>query len=116
MAPDDSSYDSAVHLLHGDVKVNDRYLPQFLTIHIKASKKDLLRRGVTVYIGRATEKLCPVAEILNYMVRRGSSCGPFFKFSDGRLLTLELFIKVVRSVLDQANINSAQYMGHSFRR
>ena len=87
MAPDDSSYDPTVHLSHGDVKVNDRDSPEFLTIHIKASKTDLFRRGggggggwwVTVYIGRVTEELCPVAAILNYMVRRGSSFGLFFK-------------------------------------
>ena len=115
MAPDDSSYDPAVHLSHGDVKVNDRDSPQFLTIHVKASKTDPFRRGVTVFVGRATVQLCPVAAILNYMVRRGPSVGPFFKFSDGRLLTRERFVKAVRSALDRANINSAQYAGHSFR-
>ena len=89
--------------------------PQFLTIQIKASKMDLFRQGVTVYIGRATEELCPVAAILNYMVRRGSTSGPFFKFSDGRLLTRERFVKVVRTALDHAGIQSAHYTGHSFR-
>ena len=115
VSPGDSSYDPTVHLSHGDVKVNDRDSPQFLSIHIKASKTDPFRRGVTVYIGRATEELCPVAAILNYMVRRGSSSGLFFKFSDGRLLSRERFVKAVRSALDRANINSAQYAGHSFR-
>ena len=57
----------------------------------------------------------PVAAILNYMVRQGSSSGPFFKFSDGRFLTRKRFVKAVQSALEQANINSAQYAGHSFR-
>ena len=57
MPPDDSSYDPAVHLSHGDV--SDRDSPQFLIIHIKASKTDPFRRGVTVYIGRTTEELGP---------------------------------------------------------
>ena len=115
VVPDDTCYDSASHLSYGDVKINNRESPQFLTIQIKASKTDPFRQGVTVYIGRATEELCPVAAILNYMVRRGSTSGPFFKFSDGRLLTRERFVKAVRTALDHAGIASAHYAGHSFR-
>ena len=56
-----------------------------------------------------------VAAVLDYMVRRGSSPGPFFTFADGRPLTRECFVKAVRGAMDQAGIDSSRYTGHSFR-
>ena len=113
--PDDTSYDKAIHLSYGDVALNDRDSPQFVVIRIKASKTDPFRRGVSIFIGRASEELCPVAAILDYMVRRGPSPGPFFRFNDGRSLTRDRFVKAVRAALNRVGIESARYAGHSFR-
>ena len=115
VVPSDSGYDASTHLSFGDVKVNSVVSPQYLEVRIKASKTDPFRHGVTVFLGRTATDLCPVAAILDYMVRRGSERGPFFSFANGSLLTRERFVSRVRSALTSAGFDSSQYAGHSFR-
>ena len=52
---------------------------------------------------------------LDYMVRRGTTAGPFLIFSDGSFLTHERFVQEVRLALDQIGLDSSNYTGHSFR-
>ena len=108
-------FDPACHLAQGDVRVNNNQDPQFVVVRIKASKTDPFRQGTSVYLGRTHNELCPVAAILGYMVRRGSSEGPFFTFEDGRRLTRERFVVEVRRTLTELGYNCALYAGHSFR-
>ena len=60
VVPSDSAYDPAVHLSQGDVRVDNTANPQYLEVHLKVSKTDPFRLGVTVYLGRSHAKLCPV--------------------------------------------------------
>jgi len=113
--PSASGYDSSVHLSQGDVRVDNTARPQYLEVRIKASKTDPFRKGVSVYLGKGCEDLCPVTAILNYMVQRGSVAGPFFQFSNGNVLTRERFVTAVRSALAATGFNSSHYAGHSFR-
>ena len=69
---------------------------------MKASKTDLFRQGVTLFIGVLGGTLCPVSAVLNYMVERGSSPGPLFTWDDGQYLTRESFVARVRSTLSTA--------------
>ena len=57
-----------MHLSVGDIKINDRKKPSFLEVRIKASKTDVFRRGVTIYLGVTGVDICPVAAILSYMI------------------------------------------------
>ena len=61
-----SSLDPAIHLSEGDVLVDSRDQPSLLEVHIKASKTDVFRKGVTVILGATRHELCPVAAILWY--------------------------------------------------
>ena len=47
---------------------------------------DQLGKGVDVFIGSTGNSLCPVAAAAAYMVVRGKSKGPFFRFKDGKPL------------------------------
>ena len=114
-APSQAAFDPAVHLCVGDVCVDSTAEPQYLVVRIKASKTDLFREGVSVYLGRTKSDLCPVSAILFYMVRRGTAPGPFFRFSDGRCLTRDLFVSGVKLALQAAGVESSKYAGHSFR-
>ena len=113
--PSDSSFDPSVHLAQGDVRVDSVTRPQYLEVTIKASKTDPFRRGVSIYLGATSATLCPVAAILDYMVRRGQSPGPFFSFANGNSLTRDRFVSAVRSALQQAGVDPSRYAGHSFR-
>ena len=113
--PSDSSFDPSVHPTAADVNVDSHASPSYLAIRIKASKTDPFRQGVTIYLGRTNYKLCPVASVLSYLVKRGRTPGPLFIFDDGRYLTRDRFVKAVREALDAAGVDASKYAGHSFR-
>ncbi len=115
VVPSETGYDQSSHLSFGDVRVDDRANPQYLEIHLKASKTDPFRQGVSVVVGRTNTDLCPVAAGLAYMAARGSAPGPLFKFHDGKFLTRDNLVKAVRSALSAAGVEAAHYSGHSFR-
>ena len=77
--PSDASFDPEVHLTASDVSVDSHASPSYVAVRIKASKTDLFRQGVTIYLGRMD-----VAAILSYIVRRDLSPGPLFTFEDSR--------------------------------
>lgn len=87
VVPNNQGFGDTTHLAYGDIRVDSHLSPQFLEVHIKASKMNPFWKGVSVYLGRTEEKLCPVAVVLNYMVQRGPGGGPFFTFEDGHFLT-----------------------------
>jgi len=94
-----------VHLYYGDIRIDSHSSPTFLQVKIKASKTDLFRQGVTLYIGTTGSKLCPVT---SYMMDRGIKASPFLTQKDGRYLTRDYFVSAVRTAL------AANYAGHSF--
>lgn len=110
----DSQYNPAYHLSNGDVRVNDTVAPEFLEVHIKASKTDPFCQGVRVYLGKSGADICPVAAILAYMVRRGGQPGPFFIFADGHPLTREQFVTTVQLALRSRRLDASSYAGTVF--
>lgn len=114
VVPSQAGYDPTCHLSYGDVLVDNARTPTFLEIHIKASKTDPFRKGVSVFLGVTGGELCLVAATLDYMVHRGSLGGPFFLFADGTFLTRDRFVHAVRSVLNKIGVDSSLYAGHSF--
>ena len=79
-----------------DVQINSRENPTVLKILIKASKTDPFRKGVSIFLGRTDNSLCPVAAITAYLASRGPDSGPLFRFRKGSYLTREAFVRSVR--------------------
>ena len=52
---------------------------------------------------------------MNYLVIRGKSPGPLFKFSDGHYLTRQRLVDALRKALVQSGVDDSKYSGHSFR-
>ena len=113
--PSDSAFDPSVHLLWGDLAVDAPGNPTVLSVRLKASKTDPFRKGITLYIGRVSSDLCPVSAVLAYLLSRGKSDGPLFRFKDGRPLTRQRFVAAVRDALRKAGVDAESYAGHSFR-
>ncbi len=63
----ESSFDEGAHLTFKDVTVDCMENPQLLRVKLKASKTNLFRQGIDIFIGRAAYELCPVAAVLPYM-------------------------------------------------
>ena len=113
--PSDGGYDSTVHLSLSDVAIDDPTTPSLVRLTIKQSKTDPFRKGVELFIGKASSPLCPVAALLDYLQVRGGEPGPLFKYQDGRALTRARFAAAVRSALHKAGVDQSKYCTHSFR-
>ena len=90
--PSLSQFASDKHLSATDVAVDNRENPTMLAV----SKTDPFGEGVTIYLGKSDNVLCPVAVILEYLIRRGSHPGPLFVLQDGRPLSRSLLVEKVR--------------------
>ena len=84
-------------------------LHRLLRVRIKASKTDPFRVGVDIFVGKTGNKLCPVTAVLSYMVRRGPSPGPFFRFANGVPLTRPRFVAKVKDALAKAGVDAGRY-------
>ena len=98
-----------------DVAVDSPLNPSLVTIMLRRSKADPFGRGITIYVGRTAQAFCPVAAILNYLVRRGQSPGPLFLFQDGSALSKERLIASIHHILTSQGYGTAGITGHSFR-
>ena len=113
--PSATAYDSQIHLSWGDVAIDNPASPTCVRAHLKQSKTDPLGRGVNIYIGPATNELCPVQALLAYVASRGTHAGPFFCYSASMPLIKSRFIGAVREALQQVRLMPTNYAGHSFR-
>jgi hypothetical protein len=114
-APSAALFDPTTHLTPADIAIDYRETPSLVQIHLKISKTDQERKGISVFIGSTSDDLCPVAAITAYMALRGDSQGPFFRFSNTRPLTKDQFTKHVREALTHIGYNPEAYASHSFR-
>ena len=113
--PSSSEYDPGVHLNVGDLTLDNATQPSLVRVNIKQSKTDPFRKGVYLYLGRTGTDLCPVAALLDFLQARGTAPGMLFTFEDGRLLTRQRFVDLVRDALQKAGVPREKYSGHSFR-
>ena len=112
-----AEFDTQQHLSDRDIAVDNYDNPSLLSIHLKQSKTDQDRVGITLYVGRTTQAICPVAAMLRYLVARKSKfpSGPLFILENGSPLSRQALISWLRSTLSTAGIDSTHFSGHSFR-
>ena len=113
--PSDTEYDPSTHLSISDLAVDSHQNTSSISVTIKASKTDLFRQGITIFLGATGTTLCPVKAIQAYTAVRGTDVGPLYYFQNKRLLTRERFEKELRLALSKAGIDPDIYAGHSFR-
>lgn len=113
--PSDGAYDPSCHLSVNDIAVDSHSSPSLLQVHLRSSKTDPFRRGISIYLGKTADDLCPVAAILSYLAVRPRTPGPLFLFEDGKFLTRDRLIRNLRDTLLQVGVNATHFAGHSFR-
>ena len=115
-SPSVNKFDSEADLALADVSIDSSHSPSMVFVHLKQSKTDQLKRGVTIVLGRTNKvPLCPVSALLNYLVARGKAPGPLFIWSSGRYLTRAHFVAEVQKALELSGVDSSDFNGHSFR-
>ena len=113
-APINRTFDSTYHLTLEDISLDNISQPGPVRVCIKASKTDLFRRGVDIFLGRTSNSLCPVAALLAYLVIRGKSSGPLFCIANVAYLTRDLFVIEVCKALITEGVDQLKYSAHSF--
>ena len=88
-----------ISVLCSNIAVENSSLPQVIRITIKQSKTGPFRNRVSLFLGRTSVDLCPVESLLDNLVVRGSKDGRLFIFKDGRPLTRQCLVTVLREVL-----------------
>ena len=86
-----------------------------MIVHVKASKTDPFREGMSLSIARTGSSMCPVRAIKKYCQVRPNMAGPLFCTSMGQYLTRALMSRLVKNTFKANNINSDHYSSHSFR-
>ena len=114
-APSQKTFDPDSHLTLKDVAVDCRTSPKIVSITIKGSKTDQLRRGHTIYLGRTGHSVCPVQAMVAYLVVRGGQPGALFMERDGTVLTRQLFSRALKDIFDELKLNYCDFNTHSFR-
>ena len=65
-------------------------------------------------VGKIGGPLCPVEAVLRYLIIRGNSQDPLFKFSKDLSLTRARLVSQVQGALTKVGVDSTPYSGHSF--
>lgn len=89
----------------------------FMSVQIKRSKTDTAGNGVSIYIGCSGHTVCAVCAMQNYLAQAKphSPTRPLFTFQGGQVLTRQLLISSLQSLLKSIGIDPHDYSGHSFR-
>ena len=102
LAVDDFQVDSITH-------------PTLLAVTLRHSKTDPFGAGVTIYLGRAYDDICPVVAVLAYIAVRPPFQGPLFIHRDGSPLTRFDLVTSIRHALSGSGLPLDSFTGHSFR-
>ena len=102
-------------LLFSDIAINSRSDPSTIEIHLRQSKTDPFNKGISVYLGRSGNDLCPVAALLAYLALRGGADGPLFCHPNGSPVLKSQVVNKVRAALRTLGLEDRRYAGHSFR-
>ena len=102
-----TQYDPTSTLLASDVRIRN----DSVRLHLKTSKTDPFRQGVTVRIEANNTILCPVNALRWYIAAHPNPRGPLFTFHNGTFLTRRDLNNILRDTTNgEVNISS-----HSLR-
>lgn len=110
-------FDPSSHLCVGDIIFNE--CEHYAILHLKSSKTDPGRKGVSIRLFRNNLTVCPYQALMEYVkirtIHGAVATDPLFVIDSGTPLTRSVFITALKDTLTLANIDSSQYSGHSFR-
>ncbi|XP_063418241.1 uncharacterized protein LOC134701028 [Mytilus trossulus] len=111
---DTKKFDHESNLCLSDVQITN----DCIFVHLKKSKTDPFRYGITIPLFKNNTDLCPVVVLQKYYRLRMSifsNSESFFITNKGDPLSRNFFISHVKCTLDKLGLSSEKYNGHSFR-
>ena len=113
--PSQDSYDPQSTLLLSDIALDTHNNPTTLAVTLKQSKTDPFRLGVTLFMGRTGDIVCPVKALTSFLAVRPKGHGPLFTYQDGSYLTRARLVAALKEALSQLGVDHTRFNGHSFR-
>ena len=110
----ESKFGPQMYLCFSDIAVDNALSPNTISIKLKLSKTDQLKKGVKLVMGRTNDDLCPVTALLPYVIHHGDAPGPLFQLDNHTPLSKSKFVNHVHPALLAANVPAHLYTGHSF--
>ena len=105
--PRKHTFDPSITLLLEDIRIRN----DSVRLHLKSSKTDPFRQGVTVRIEANNTILCPVSALRYYIASHPTGSGPLFAFKNGSYLTRS----DVNNILRETSNGAANVSSHSLR-
>ena len=102
-----TKFDQATTLMLTDVRIRN----DSVRLHLKTSKTDPFRQGVTVRIQANNTFLCPVNALRHYIASHPNPRGPLFIFRNGSFLTRS----DINALLKSTTNGAANVSSHSLR-
>ena len=109
------SYDPQSTLLLSDIALDTHNNPTMLAVTLKQSKTDPFRLGVTLFMGRTGDIVCPVKGLTSFLGVRPKGHGPLFTYQGGSYLTRAQLVTALKDALSQLGVDHTRFNGHSFR-
>ena len=69
MSLSETRFDPSEVLLFRDIAFNEIRDPSVVRLHLKASKTDLFRTGVDIYVGKTGNDLCLITVMVRYLAK-----------------------------------------------
>lgn len=93
---------------------------RFFQLRVGRSKTDPFGSGVCVTVGEAGGPICAYSAMRHFLISRRSSgpvgaSAPLFAFRSGEVLSSDVFIRVIRTLLRRAGLPEHEFAGHSLR-
>jgi len=92
----------------------------FRNLHLDASKADPFRRGVNIIIGHSSSPANALVALAAYDKLRTAAerlpDSPLFSFRNGKPLSRDLCVSVLKATIAKLNIDTSRFGGLSFRR
>ena len=98
-----------------DIRLDNRLSPSCISVTLRRSKTDSVGRGVTIFLGKTDNILCPVSAVLSYLAIRPQTIGPLFLLDGGTPLSRRFLVTSIRAALTSSGLDISRYNGHSFR-
>jgi hypothetical protein len=96
----------------------DRASPEFMSIFLSYSKTDKygIRNGISILIpANPLAEFCPVQHMLMLVTDR-DIMEPCFKWPNGRVVTKDSFVRMLKEMLKKTGVDDKAYSDHSMRR
>ena len=100
-------YDAERNLMRQDIYA----MQHMVIIHIKSSKTDPFRVGVSIRIVATSHTICPVWWVRAFLQSQRESYGLLFMFRSGWFLVRSDIAKLIKNSLDEINLNTHSLRG-----